>query len=309
MISVVVPTRNRAELCRRAVESVLWQTCGDWECIVIDDGGSDGTRERLPDDPRIRYLWQEHRGANAARNAGIAEAQGEYVAFLDSDDIYLPRYIELQLRTFERNPGLGMAYCWGTYRHDSYVYDRCGRYEGRELYRAALGGTFSPSMSTIMVQKRALLMAGCLDEQITAHTDRELVVRLTVEFPAAYTPAILIEGDVSNGYDRMSKPGPELRDALLRFYTKHRPRLGQERLIERFLNSACRQMLLTKNDTVGLHAMAGALRRQGSLWGYAYPVLGKLPWRLRRQVPRWLRTVRQVRGKEASPTIWSVRCE
>jgi glycosyltransferase involved in cell wall biosynthesis len=308
VISVVVPTRNRAELCRRAVESVLWQTCQDWECIVIDDGGSDGTREMLPDDPRIRYLWQEHRGANAARNAGIAEARGEYVAFLDSDDVYLPRYLELQLRTFERKPALGMAYCWATWKHDGYVYDRCGRYEGREIYRAALGGTFSPAMSTIMARRDALIGVGCFDEQITAHADRELVVRLAAKFPATYTPAILVEGDVS-GSDRISRPGPELRKALVNFYTKHLDSLKAERLEARFLNSACRQYLFTKNDRGGLQAWADALRELRSPWGYLYPLLAMAPWKLRRQVPRWLRTVRQVRGKEASPAIWSVRCE
>ena len=90
-VSVITPTYNRPDLLCQAVESVMAQTFTDWEMIVINDGSEIDQANLLHGvtDPRVRYLWQEHAGRSAARNRGIAEAQGEYIAFLDDDDLYL----------------------------------------------------------------------------------------------------------------------------------------------------------------------------------------------------------------------------
>jgi glycosyltransferase involved in cell wall biosynthesis len=96
-VSVVVPTYNRAPVLPRAVESVLGQTLADLELLVVDDASTDETESVLDayDDERLQcHAFAENRGANAARNHGIEAATGEYVAFLDSDDAYAPRYLE-----------------------------------------------------------------------------------------------------------------------------------------------------------------------------------------------------------------------
>ncbi|MGD2116516.1 MAG: glycosyltransferase [Acidobacteriota bacterium] len=93
--SVVVPTFDRAHVLRRAVRSVLRQEHRDFELLIVDDGSTDGTAEVVAelDDPRIRFLRQEHRGVSAARNLGISEAGGELVTFLDSDDEAAPGWL------------------------------------------------------------------------------------------------------------------------------------------------------------------------------------------------------------------------
>ena len=90
--SVIIPTYNRADVLSRAIESVLEQSYQDFELIIVDDGSTDGTESVVHqyDDDRLIYITQSNAGANAARNRGIKAATGEYIAFLDSDDEFLP---------------------------------------------------------------------------------------------------------------------------------------------------------------------------------------------------------------------------
>jgi glycosyltransferase involved in cell wall biosynthesis len=100
-VSIILPTYNRLEFLRPAVESVFAQTFEDWELIIADDGSSGDTRtylETLDDPPRVKVIWLRHTGRpSVVRNAALREAQGEYVAFLDSDDVWLPRKLEIQI--------------------------------------------------------------------------------------------------------------------------------------------------------------------------------------------------------------------
>ena len=101
-ISVIIPTYNRAHFVREAIDSVLGQTYQDFEIIVVDDGSTDDTKTVLAlYGNRIRYLHQKHRGRSEARNTALKSAAGKFVAFLDSDDIWLPRKLEKQLPLFD----------------------------------------------------------------------------------------------------------------------------------------------------------------------------------------------------------------
>jgi glycosyltransferase involved in cell wall biosynthesis len=109
-VSVIVTVYNRFELTKRAVESVLGQTLGVSEVILLDDGSFDGTSDLLQEHVaenarwrgRVRYVHQENQGPGAARNRGIAEAQGEWLAFIDNDDLWLPQKLEWQFRALDR---------------------------------------------------------------------------------------------------------------------------------------------------------------------------------------------------------------
>ncbi len=117
LISVIMPTFNRADFIRQAVESVLSQEYPALELIVVDDGSTDSTAEilRAFKPPKVRYLHQENQGPAAARNAGFKEARGGLVAFLDSDDFYLPDKLAAQARMLKANAGLGAVHSgWQT---------------------------------------------------------------------------------------------------------------------------------------------------------------------------------------------------
>ncbi len=107
LITVVIPTFNRAPLVGRAIDSVLRQSYDNWELLVVDDGSTDHTQSVVANYyPRVRYLHQPNRGVGAARNNGISQARGELIAMLDSDDEFLPAHLEsrLQILLDDANP-------------------------------------------------------------------------------------------------------------------------------------------------------------------------------------------------------------
>lgn len=110
-ISVVVPTFNCAGFIGEALHSVLAQTCRDFRIIVVDDGSTDDTREQLqPFERDITYLHQANQGPSVARNLAARHADGEFIAYLDADDAWLPARLEKQVRFFDENPRAGMVH-------------------------------------------------------------------------------------------------------------------------------------------------------------------------------------------------------
>lgn len=114
LVSVIIPTYNRAYCIEHTINSVLAQTHSRVEAVVVDDGSTDATGELIASkfghDPRVRYHLRENGGVSAARNTGISIAKGEFIAFLDSDDLWEPWKLELQLSAFEKRPEIGMVW-------------------------------------------------------------------------------------------------------------------------------------------------------------------------------------------------------
>jgi glycosyltransferase involved in cell wall biosynthesis len=114
LTSVIIPTFNRAYCLERTIDSVLAQTCSDLEVIVVDDGSTDNTealvRTRYADEKRVVYLHQANRGVAGARNTGFAVARGDFIALLDSDDVWMPWKLEVQIACLQRLPEIGMIW-------------------------------------------------------------------------------------------------------------------------------------------------------------------------------------------------------
>ena len=113
-ISVIIPTYNYCQYVTEAIRSVQSQSFQDWECLVIDDGSTDNTRQIVADisasDPRVRYFYQSNKGLSAARNTGIKESVGGFLQFLDSDDLLEPRKLELQVGFMLDHPDVDIVY-------------------------------------------------------------------------------------------------------------------------------------------------------------------------------------------------------
>ena len=103
LISVVIPAYNAGQFLDKTLESVLSQTYENWECIIVNDGSTDNTesvvKKWCEKDARFRYFYKENSGASDTRNLGIKEARGEYIAFLDADDLYMPNFLKVCLET------------------------------------------------------------------------------------------------------------------------------------------------------------------------------------------------------------------
>lgn len=159
-VSVIIPTYNSASLISQAISSVLGQTYDDYEILVIDDGSNDDTQERLkPYLGRISYFYQDNQERSAARNAGIARASGEYLAFLDADDYWLPRYLERQVINLNAHPEYALSRTW--------VYHTDGNGQ-----RIRIGGNGAADAKTQEELLRVLLIHNCMSSiAVMARTD------------------------------------------------------------------------------------------------------------------------------------------
>ncbi len=111
-LSIIIPTYNCSRYITEALDSVLTQTCQSLEIIVVDDGSTDNTKEvveRWGQSDKVRYFYQENKGPAAARNKGIKEAKGEYVAFLDADDIWHSEKLKIQMEYFDKHTDISLA--------------------------------------------------------------------------------------------------------------------------------------------------------------------------------------------------------
>jgi hypothetical protein len=184
-VSVILPTYQRRELVKRAVASVLAQTYRDFELIVVDDGSTDGTREALDGiDQRLRYEWQPNRGVSAARNVGIGLARGSIVAFLDSDNRWLPDHLAALTEMLARHPEAVLA---STCPHfivagreqprDARLFDS---WERLFVQAASIG-----FVSCLAVRHEALIATGGFDEGMRTAEDTDLLRRLRCFGPFA----------------------------------------------------------------------------------------------------------------------------
>ena len=187
-VSVVIPTYNRGHLVGEAVASVLGQTVPPLEVIVVDDGSTDDTRDRLrPYLPRVTYLHQTNQGVSAARNHGIRKARGEFIAFLDSDDVWHPRKLELQLGTFRARPELGLL---GTgplqWPAPSFPEISSGDHGRVSLVSwAQLVVKNYLGTSSVMVRSAALKTAGGFDPVMKGSEERDLWLRVAEQWSVA----------------------------------------------------------------------------------------------------------------------------
>lgn len=186
-VSVIIPTFNRRDHLPIALDSVLAQTYRDYEIIVIDDGSSDDTREILtPYAESIRYFYQENRGIAGARNRGIGESDGAYIALLDSDDYWLPRKLERQIAYLKENPQWGMV----ATRCSSISADGRFRKQNRpgksgwiltDLFRSNFIRT-----SSALITRECLDRVGCFDESLPECEEYDLWLRIARHYPIAF---------------------------------------------------------------------------------------------------------------------------
>ncbi|MDY6863102.1 MAG: glycosyltransferase [Thermodesulfobacteriota bacterium] len=194
MISVIIPTFNRHRFLKDAIDSVLNQTYKDFELLVVDDGSTDGTEKIVKSfDFPIKYVYQEHKGVSAARNQGITFASGEYIAFLDSDDLWVKEKLEKQINTLKKQKKYLVCYT-----------DEIWIYNGKRIYPKAKHKKYSGwifektlplciiSPSSVIAHKDLFSNIGGFDEGFPACEDYDMWLRISIKYPILFLEEPLI---------------------------------------------------------------------------------------------------------------------
>ena len=245
LISVIIPTFNRALQVQAALKSVMAQTYPEFEVIVVDDGSTDGTGEAIPkiimsqaaSGERIRYFFQSNQGSSVARNKGIEQARGEWIAFLDSDDVWLPEKLELQMQAIQQFE----AECGGCFT-DAQIVNDLGMDAGSfccfgihfdqtvgiasDALLSLAKGFCGFWLSTLLVRTDLARRIDAFDAEIQGPEDRDFYFRLALVTSLAFIDKPLARTDRS-----ASPPGSTCRP-----WDKWHVRLrSHQRMYERWL--------------------------------------------------------------------------
>ena len=260
-VSVIIPTHNRAALLPRAVSSVLTQTYGDFELLIIDDASTDDTPQVIAgfSDRRIRSFRQDaNQGQSAARNVGIANARGEYVAFLDDDDECVPRRLEEQVALLDAAlPDIAIVYGW-TERYDDATGERApdlGSSLSGDVFEFALTGRNITTTQTLLLRTAAAREAGGFPEDLSIGEDPLFIASVAQRHKAACLPKVVCIRHINHGYSRLTATDDLYRSGVDKHLRAH---------IERFLPELEKrpQLFAAVLRRSAVHSMeCGAVRR------------------------------------------------
>ncbi len=196
LVTVLVPTYNRAPLLGAALRSILDQTFTDFEVIVVDDGSTDNTGETIAAlrDARVRYLYQLHVGISAALNAGLRAGRGRYVARLDSDDLWLPAMLATLVPLLEQRPEVGVVYGQGQAIDDHgqrlpQVQGTAGYFAGESL-RSLVWDDCTCNVA-LLARHACFERVGLYDEALTGNEDWDMWLRVARHYEFAFVPQVL----------------------------------------------------------------------------------------------------------------------
>ena len=223
-VSVVIATYNMAAYLPLAVRSALNQTYRDIEVLIVDDGSTDDTNSVVKpflEDPRTRYIFQQNKGQAAAKNRGINESRGRYVAFLDADDLWTHEKLERQLPLFRRSATVGVVYSRVAY------IDETGKELGvadNELFKGQVSGPLLIrnfiGFGTSIVKKECFDRLGVFDERLQMGIDYDLWLRLSTEYEFDFVDRPLLHyrlwpGQMSNNCKKRYVSGIAIMQSFL----------------------------------------------------------------------------------------------
>ncbi len=263
-VSVIIPTYNRLSMLKEAVDSVLAQNFEDMELIVVDDGSTDGTVEEMKRyGGRVKFFqYSESRGVSAARNRGILRARGKYIAFLDSDDLWVKGKLKIQVAFLDDNPHYPVCYT-------DEIWIRKGKRVNPMLKHAKYSGWIFEkclplciiSPSSVMMRRKLFSRVGLFDEALAVCEDYDFWLRVSARFPIFFINRKLIV-----------KRGGHPDQLSQRSWGNDRCRvMALEKLLsEPFIGSEEREMILGEMKKKCSILYKGFLKRGNEMEGMRY---------------------------------------
>lgn len=276
MVSVIITTHNRCNLLERAIQSVLNQIYKDFELIVVADGCTDGTdslMKKYESEKRIQYIhYSPAKGGNYARNKGVKNSCGEFIAFLDDDDEWLPEKLELQVAKIREDPECVLVYTGVrvVYVDECIEYSSIPKVNG-DLSKVLLFNNIIGSTSTPLIKKSVLDDSGLFDEQLDALQDYDLWLRIS-EFGKVF----VIPKEMVNYYNyttgkQVSAVTDRYVDAIAYINKKYSKRINNLSPEEKVIKESCEYYLLANkamrnnNKTLSRSYFIKALRLKFSI--------------------------------------------
>src|SRR5260370_5782653 len=277
-VSVVIPTHNRAVLVRQAIDSVLSQTDPAREIFVVDDGSTDDTQKQLATyGDRIRVMYHPQGGVAAARNQALRVAAGQWIGFLDDDDVWLPTKLERQMALIQQNPELGLVQCsdYAVGDHLNILYPRTISPENRgDIFERLLMGNFI-FQSCVLVRRDVLEKAGYMDPVLRFAPDWDLWLKIGAKYSTDFVaePLVLCRQSASGCLTRDIKLEQRLRETdnvfemgiTLRPIERRVRRMARHELERR---SAGSWLMEGRNDRALPHSLRALVSRPTTFAGY-----------------------------------------
>lgn len=193
-VSIIIPTFNRCTVLQRALNSIYRQSYTDYEVLVIDDGSTDGTAKMIEQlFPEVRYFYQSNNGVSASRNNGLVHAKADWLAFLDSDDEWLPDKLTKQMNEFQLNPDYKICHTEEHWIRNGVKVNQMKKHrkEGGWIFMHCLP-LCAMSPSSIMIHRSVFEQVGDFDISLPACEDYDLWLRITAQYPVLFIEEPLI---------------------------------------------------------------------------------------------------------------------
>ncbi len=226
LISVIVPLYNGEKTIRETVKSILNQSLQNFELIIINDGSQDASLEMVSNfqDSRIKVFSYPNSGISTTRNRGISHATGEYISFIDADDLWTPNKLESQLKALQENPKAAVAYSWSDHINEFGQPLNRGSYMtvNGDVYPKILLIDFIANGSNPLIRREALMEVGGFDESLSTSADWDMWVRLAARyhFVAVPSPQILYRISGSSMSSNVDKQEAESLQVIEKAFTQ-----------------------------------------------------------------------------------------
>lgn len=278
LISVIIPAYNCEKTIQSTIKSVLEQSHTNLELIVVDDGSKDSTLERINElqDTRIKVLSQPNQGVAASRNNGVKAAMGDYIAFLDSDDLWTSDKLASQLEALQSTSDAGLAYSWVDWIDQSDVFQRHGSHvlANGDVFERLLLRNFIDNGSNILVKRIVLEDIGEFDSSLIPSEDWDISLRIAQKYSFICVPKVQVlyriaGNSLSTNVEKLHRAALAILDKNFSRFPEIKSRIGRQVYGDKYRYFAFKVLEARptlKNKTLAISFFVKSLRLEPSWW-------------------------------------------